>query len=217
MVHLLNNLQKDKKWQDKSLLGSKGVPLHYLHWANVVWPLTFSRFGVKFTKNGLILTYDLAPGTDGVSITPNIQGVIFSSTTSQISHLMHAENLIFTFVELLYFGRTFIMTGVPKSKYFHPLASKKFPINICLFVAETLVYKYTTLFGRVWNGCSHDFKFAETCSNFCTILYSKTKLSSANQRWIGREVAWAQFSSHLWDRHNFRWQHPHSWSVFMLT
>ena len=63
------------------------------------------------------------------------------------------------------------MTGVPKSKYFHPLASKNFPINICLFVAETLVYKYTTLFGRVWNGCLHDFKFAEMCSNFRTILY----------------------------------------------
>ncbi len=28
----------------------------------------------------------------------------------------------------------------------------------------------TTLFGRVWNGCLHDFKFAETCSNFRTIL-----------------------------------------------
>ena len=58
------------------------------------------------------------------------------------------------------------MTGVPKSKYFQPLSSRNFPINVCLFVAETLVYKYITLFGRVPNGCSHNFKFTETCSNF---------------------------------------------------
>ncbi len=57
------------------------------------------------------------------------------------------------------------------SKYFQPLASRNFPINVCLFVAETLVYKYTILCGRVLNGCSHNFKFTETCSNFCTILY----------------------------------------------
>ncbi len=31
---------------------------------------------------------------------------------------------------------------------------------------------YTTLFGRVCNGCSHDFKFAETSSKFHKILYS---------------------------------------------
>ena len=41
----------------------------------------------------------------------------------------------------------------------------------CPFVAGTLVYKYTTLFGRVLNGCLHDFKFTQTCLNFRTILY----------------------------------------------
>ncbi len=32
------------------------------------------------------------------------------------------------------------------------------------------ISKYTTLFGRVPNGFSHDFKFTETCSDFHTIL-----------------------------------------------
>ena len=33
-----------------------------------------------------------------------------------------------------------------------------------------LVYKHITLFSRVQNGCSHDFKFAETSSKFHDIL-----------------------------------------------
>ncbi len=47
---------------------------------------------------------------------------------------------------------------------------KQFPINICIVVGETLVYKYTTLFGRVHNGFLHDFKLAETNSKFRKIL-----------------------------------------------
>ncbi len=39
-------------------------------------------------------------------------------------------------------------------------------------VGKTLVYKYTALFGRVCNGCSHDFKFAETSSKVHKILYT---------------------------------------------
>ncbi len=31
-------------------------------------------------------------------------------------------------------------------------------------------------FDRVPNGCSHDFKFTETCSNFCTILYHASSI-----------------------------------------
>ena len=36
---------------------------------------------------------------------------------------------------------------------------------------ENFIYKYTTLFGTVENGCSHYFKFAEISSKFCNILY----------------------------------------------
>ncbi len=39
-------------------------------------------------------------------------------------------------------------------------------------VQVSLLGNKTTLFGRVCNGCSHDFKFVETCLNFCTILYN---------------------------------------------
>ena len=35
-------------------------------------------------------------------------------------------------------------------------------------------YIQVILFGRVPNGCSHDFKFTKTCSNFRTILYMFT-------------------------------------------
>ena len=82
----------------------------------------------------------------------------------------------------------FVMTGVPESKYFQPLASRNFPINICIVVDETLVYKYTTLVGRARNGWLHDFKFAETSSIFRKILYmcyshGKSYLGGAN--WPG--------------------------------
>ncbi len=42
--------------------------------------------------------------------------------------------------------------------------------RLCIVVGETLVYKYITLFGRVFNGCSHHLKFAETSSKFHKIL-----------------------------------------------
>ncbi len=44
--------------------------------------------------------------------------------------------------------------------------------------------KYTTLFGRVCNGFSHDFKFAETRSEFHKILYSECRKLVTHKRHI---------------------------------
>ncbi len=44
-------------------------------------------------------------------------------------------------------------------------------LNICILWARHWSTKYTTLLGRVCNGCSHDFKFAETSSKFHKKLY----------------------------------------------
>ncbi len=52
-----------------------------------------------------------------------------------------------------------------------PTVSLRTDPDVYLFVGEALFYTYTNFLGRVSNGCLRDFKFAETCSDFCTILY----------------------------------------------
>ncbi len=61
-------------------------------------------------------------------------------------------------------------------------------------VAETLVYKYTTLFGRVQNGCSHDFKLA--CWNLFKILYNTLALLKQLHQLFKQMVA--PFNDTVW-------------------